>query len=374
MSRKIVLVSTLLLLLCLLLAVLNFTSISNIFAQSTNFGNFKNDLNKAEDNNISKDSKDLALVSKDNLIIVGDVMLARDVERRMLALGNDYPYHQINFSNNNSYVLANFEASIPSEHQPTPNNTFKFSVNSVFLKNFREAGFTHLSLANNHSFDHGLPGYNNTVTTLWDNNFVPFGHPTVLSTSSITFLSVDNKVISLIAIHTLFNNPDPIQLKQIIDYASLNSDIQIAYIHWGNEYSLVHSIEQRKLAKELSSYGTDLIVGHHPHVVQDIELIDKTIVFYSLGNYIFDQYFSDSVQNGLVLDINLEDSLSIKLLPVTSIDSKNQPKYMSELEKNKFLLDIASRSSNDLTEQIKSGLIIFDITLATSSEVAIMAE
>jgi gamma-polyglutamate biosynthesis protein CapA len=358
------------LLICLSLALLKANELKASFFGQVFVGGLKQTVFENE----SDLSKEMEIDNKAEIYFVGDIMLGRDVERKLTVSGNSYPYQNITFDKEKTFVVANFESAIPEQHIHTPNNTFRFSTNPDFLPELRAAGFSHLSLANNHSFDYGLSGYNNSVSTLWDNNFVPFGHPTVFSTSSVTVINLQGKRVALLGLHTLFNYPDPQNIINVLSYANSISDIQIVYVHWGEEYSEVASQSQRKLATLLARNGTDLIIGHHPHVVQNVEKIDETLVFYSLGNYIFDQYFSDSVQKGLMLKLTLENDVKIELFPVSSLLSHAQPKRLVDKEKTVFLEELALRSDWMLSEQIKAGSFILTVTLASSTEVAMMAE
>ena len=63
----------------------------------------------------------------------------------------------------------------------------------------------------------------------------------------------------------------------------------IAYMHFGNEYSNSPNENQEKIAHELIDYGADIVIGSHPHVTQGIEMYNGKPIFYSLGNFIFDQ-------------------------------------------------------------------------------------
>jgi poly-gamma-glutamate synthesis protein (capsule biosynthesis protein) len=103
--------------------------------------------------------------------------------------------------------------------------------------------------------------------------------------------------------------------------------------------------------------GADLIVGHHPHVTQDIQFINDVLVFYSLGNFIFDQYFSTDVKEGYILDVTLTNSTStIKILPHTQI-GKSQTEPMQGIQKSDYLESLADRSDPRLSDQIKAGNI-----------------
>jgi len=347
-----------------------------ILLSGFSFFNLKNNLyentffKKITYGNIASDTTD---VSEKSLYFVGDIMLARHVEYLMSQNGHDYPYRGLNFlDKENAFVIGNFEASVPKVHQKTPNYTFRFSVDEKYLPALNQAGFTHLSLANNHSFDFGSEGYKNTTETLKANNMTPFGHPTIFSTSSVTFINTGTQNISFVALHTLYVRPTREQIDSVISWANDHSDYTIVYIHWGNEYELNQSVTQRQLAKTLIEAGTDLIVGHHPHVVQGIEKIDNSLVFYSLGNLIFDQYFNEQVRSGLIIKLNFSDNLDIELVPVDTKRTLAQPHKTDDSEKNIFLTALASRSSAELREEIIQGKITHTLNLATSTEKVII--
>ena len=371
MSIKIEIFFGVLFLCCLVLAFFNVNNFRENFFESTNFG----EISEQQDSN---EANDLLVINtssqKREINFVGDIMLGRDVERHIVSNGLNYPFAKINFNDEISYSVGNFESALPEKHIPTPNNTFRFSVNEYFLPSLRAAGFTHLSVSNNHTFDYGLAGFNNLVTKLWDNDLIPFGHPSILSTSSVAVVTVDNIKIAIIGVHTLYNPPTKRNIEEVLAFASSISDMQVVYIHWGEEYNEKQSKSQRDLAKLFADAGVEIIIGHHPHVVQGIEKIGKALVFYSLGNYIFDQYFSSAVQNGLVLTISFTDFPKVMLTPVTSQNSKAQPQKMDDQMSLSFLSSLAQRSDDNLKSAVVSGTVPFDFTLATSSEVVIMTE
>lgn len=76
------------------------------------------------------------------------------------------------------------------------------------------------------------------------------------------------------------------QVKKDIEQIRDKVDVLLVSMHWGIEYTHTPTTEQKRQAKYLSSLGVDVIIGHHPHVIQPIEYIDDTLVFYSLGNFI----------------------------------------------------------------------------------------
>jgi poly-gamma-glutamate synthesis protein (capsule biosynthesis protein) len=190
----------------------------------------------------------------------------------------------------------------------------------------------------------------------------------------VTLIELSKVKVAIVAMHTLFTAPKAEEIKAVLEYANTVSDYQIVYIHWGDEYREKHSLTQRRLVEVFSSYGTDLVIGHHPHVAQGIERVNDTLVLYSLGNYIFDQYFSESVQNGLLASLDFTNEPILTLIPVTSIGSRAQPEYMSEELAKMYLQRIAKNSDEDLVKNIEKGFIPLSVKLASSTEVFIMAE
>jgi poly-gamma-glutamate synthesis protein (capsule biosynthesis protein) len=82
------------------------------------------------------------------------------------------------------------------------------------------------------------------------------------------------------------------------------------YAHWGDEYEKKPNSGQREFAHRLVDAGADLVIGSHPHVVQTKELYNDKWIYYSLGNFVFDQYFNDSVRCGAVVTVSLNPDLS----------------------------------------------------------------
>lgn len=304
-----------------------------------------------------------------SIYLTGDIFLGRNVEILMKQNGNDYPF--VNFSSifqKNIPIVSNFESAIPSYHIPTPLFNTKFSVSRELLPALSKAGVTHASLANNHSYDYGQEGYRNAISSLLENNITAFGDPVYVSTSSVIFLTINRTRVSVLAIDVVSTKIDYKNLEKTINHMKQNSDYQIAFVHGGIEYKLYHSDEQEKLAHKLIDFGIDSYIGHHTHVVQDIEIYNNAPIFYSLGNLIFDQYFSPDVQQGLVLNLSFDgDFAKYQLIPVTSEGTRSQPNLMPTDEAKLFLSNIARRSDFSISDNIKQTNLKFPLILATSS-------
>ncbi len=292
------------------------------------------------------------------ILFTGDIMLGRDVERRNQA--SDLVNALTIFSNFLEYdaVVINLEGPVPDRHVPTPDFGFQFSIRSSFMPLLKSAGVTHVGLANNHTYDHGRLGYEQTLTNVLGADLVPFGHPSVLDNNSVTYIDTEHGRIAVVGIHTLFRVPTQQSVDSLFTEVSDNADFVVVYIHWGEEYELEQNNIQRQLAESLVAAGADVIIGHHPHVVQGIELVSGVPVIYSIGNTIFDQYFSQDVQEGLLVSLELtNDTQRLILHPITSIGTPTHPRKMEGGEQVRFLQDLATRSSSVLSDEIMAGVI-----------------
>ena len=79
----------------------------------------------------------------------------------------------------------------------------------------------------------------------------------------------------------------------------------VVFSHWGVEYSPASTDSMKSLAHQFIDAGADLVVGSHPHVIEPMEIYNGKRIYYSLGNFIFDQYFNEDVRNGLGVTVRI---------------------------------------------------------------------
>lgn len=307
--------------------------------------------------------------STGTILFVGDVLLARDVEFKITEYGEQYPYSRIqSFFDQHQYVLANFEAAVPKQHIPTPAETLSFSVAIDRLPALAAAGVTHVSLANNHSLDKGVAGYAHTQQTLTQAGITSFGGNTI-TTDSVTYIQAGKHRVAVVGINVTDQTFDPDPYLEQLEKSKAASDLQIIYVHWGEEYAETHNENQRVLARWLVESGADLVLGHHPHVVQDIEIYRDVPIIYSLGNFIFDQYFDEAVQTGLVVTLDGTDIPFISLNGVTSTDQPAAPRLLVGTDRTNFLQAVAARSTSTATKFIEAGTMTLPVSLANSPQI-----
>ena len=295
------------------------------------------------------------------ILAVGDIMLGRFVETLSNRHGSDYAFSLLDgLFAGHEVVIGNLEGPIVSNHSQTPDFTTSFSFKSSVANDLKSAGFSHLTVANNHTFDRGEGAFAETQKFLGEAGLKYFGHPRKALADLVLKEEVNSVNVIWIglneAVSKFFDEFESVKLISELQ-AEYPDHLIVLNIHWGYEYKLVSNQFQKEFAQKAVAAGADLILGHHPHVVQEVDLIDGKLVFYSLGNFIFDQYFSKDTQVGLAVSLNVSESgiQSAKLIGL-EID-KSRPKIMEPTENELFLKELADRSNPNLKDQINAGEI-----------------
>jgi len=305
---------------------------------------------------------DLETTPRNDVLFVGDIMLGRAIERIIADNGQYYPYAAVRpFLSERALTVGNFEASVPETHVPTDDFGFAFSVRETTLAAAHHAGFDVFSLANNHAFDFGAEGYNHTRTACARHALRCIGHPHVLDTDAVQTSVINGVAVAIIALNALTDAYTHEELVALLTTVTQRTDFQIAYVHWGDEYEDTHNAAQAAFGAFLIERGVDAVIGHHPHVVQDIAMYQGKPIFYSLGNFIFDQYFSDAVQEGLAVLLTFEPTqVQFSLHPVSSIEHRGQPAHMEPDRRQAFIDDVLARSTLGSTTVSADGVFTID--------------
>jgi poly-gamma-glutamate synthesis protein (capsule biosynthesis protein) len=137
-----------------------------------------------------------------------------------------------------------------------------------------------------------------------------------------TTTCVNDICIGVIGWHEFSYKNDEFVLSKIQEMRS-SVDYLVIYPHWGTEYATSPNKKQIQLAHSWIDAGADAIVGHHPHVVQTVEIYKDKYIFYSLGNFIFDQYFSFNTTHGIGVSAEVyKDKVEYKVLPFANVGSR----------------------------------------------------
>ena len=245
------------------------------------------------------------------LLFTGDVLLDRGV--RPLAEEHGIPWLFEGVApefDRADAVVINLECPLADTLSPI-GKQFSFRADVRWADGLREGGVTHACMANNHTNDQSRRGLRSTDRALRDAGIVPLGYgvtaaervqPAVISKGAVTAAVFNTVAFTLENWVPASDQPDVCQLAPealaaiVRDYKYAHPEhFVIAVLHWGNEFHEVPSMRQRLAATILVSAGCDAVIGHHPHVIQPVEFLRSATdgadvpVFYSLGNFVFDQ-------------------------------------------------------------------------------------
>jgi poly-gamma-glutamate synthesis protein (capsule biosynthesis protein) len=255
-----------------------------------------------------------------SILFAGDIMLDRNVARHAAAASSSVLFAGVvDLFNTADARVANLEGAItlnPSVAQQD-NTILHFTFDPLLAEAaLKPLNLSAVSLANNHTYDFYRAGYQATQGYLEGWGIKPFGHP--YNTGSLsTVLEVRGKQLCLVGYHSLYDPSTTEVVGEITRLKPLCHRV-IVFPHWGDEYKATANAQQVAAAHEFIDAGADLIVGAHPHVVQNIETYKGKAIFYSLGNFMFDQDFSWATTHGLVVKaIFGATSTAFVLTPIT---------------------------------------------------------
>ena len=240
----------------------------------------------------------------------------------------------------------------------------------------RDAGINLVTLANNHIMDYGEEGLFSTTRSLEASGIAYVGAGRnkeeackamlfELKEGRVAFLARSSVVVSS-ACYSTETRPgaaffDVEETRDRVKRCKEEADIVVLLIHWGLEEYLYPSMEQRSLAAKLIDAGADLILGHHPHVLQGMERISNRPVIYSLGNFLFDEFewtlnttsgeekkyfssLSSKNRESVLLQVTWEGSETIRVDPVfTRIEKGGTVSLDSSTSREVFTNQLSKR-------------------------------
>lgn len=239
------------------------------------------------------------------IVFAGDVLLDRGIAPIIKRHGVEYLFRDVSpFFHNADFTVVNLECPITNIDAPLMKK-YIFRADDSCAAALRKVGITHCAMANNHIMDQGQSGLADTYKNILAAGLTPIGYglddrarlaPAIIQKNDIEIaifndcaLTVENYVNPATG-PGIANVPIPKLLPTISDFHNQHPDTRIvALLHWGIEFRQEHNPSQRIDAARLFAAGADLIVGHHPHVIQDIDTIHGKTVYYSIGNFVFDQ-------------------------------------------------------------------------------------
>ncbi len=260
------------------------------------------------------------------VFLVGDIMLNRGVEYMVEKKGEgDFKFPFLKIAENlqkADILFGNLEGTI-SDKGFKVGSKYSFRANPKAIEGLKYAGFDVLSLANNHALDFTREALKDTFQRLKEAgiDYIGTGSPVIKEINSstgsplrIAFLAYTNLGSPFWGIGWAdWDNLE--EIKKEIKETKEKADILIVSLHAGKEYSSEPNQFQIDFSKAAIEAGADLVVGHHPHVIQRNEKYKNGYIFYSLGNFVFDQGFSEETMRGQIIEILIEGGKIKEAIP-----------------------------------------------------------
>jgi len=303
-----------------------------------------------------------------SLVAVGDISYSRGVERVIKKQKDiNYPFLKIqDYLKDADLVFGNLETPITSGREILDGEMI-FRSNPGTEQALKKANFSVLSLANNHTPNFGEEGLKDTFTYLQNAGIKYVGagkneeeayRPVYIEKKGIKFAFLAYSDAGLVPTSyeagnnhagTAFMQLD--KMTKAIKEAGQKADFIIVSMHAGTEYTDEPNSLQINFAHLAINSGADLVIGHHPHTVQTMEKYKDKYIFYSLGNFVFDQMWSLETREGLILKIYFkkDGTDNIFFFPV-NMKNLAQPEIVDDKTAEKILEKLKFPLKNQCTQ------------------------
>lgn len=284
-----------------------------------------------------------------SLSFVGDILLGPYVEDVIRNHGHDYLYEQTSSYLSKAHITAgNLEAPITTIDNPFPNKDYVYKASPDTLPALKASGVDIVSLANNHTLDHGAEGMRDTIRHLNETGIAHMGAGENDTEAYASFIAEGNGIsVAYIGVSEVIfsqsmkadkNVPgvaeayDPTRIVKAIEAADEKADLVVVMPHWGEMNTVVLEKKQVDLAKAFIDAGADLVIGSHPHVLQGFEMYKGKWIAYSLGNFIFGVGPKGEERETAVLDAVCTKNGDCELQLHPMFVENGQPKPMEQEE------------------------------------------
>ena len=268
-----------------------------------------------------------------NVVFTGDILLDRGVRRVIDKHGVDHLFTEgvDSVFRSAQVVVGNLECPATKIQSPVQ-KLYIFRGEPEWLEALKRHGITHLNLANNHSIDQGREGLLDTRQNIIDTGMTPIGaganmseaaEPVLLSRTPRNVWLVPSLRLALENYAYLPDRPcvsqEPMDslLNRVHRLRKADSTaVIIVSLHWGGEHTMHPVNSQRWDARQIIRAGADVLVCHHTHTLQDVEDINGHSVFYSIGNFIFDQSKPENTKACLVRLKITSETVTAEAIPI----------------------------------------------------------
>ena len=249
-------------------------------------------------------------------------------------------------------AMANFENPAPNRFRWHTSKTV-FTADPGLIDGLVDAGIDYVSLANNHIGDAGDNGILQTISNLKKRGLKFSGAGKDLTAArKPAIFDVNGTRVAILAYdaiapgyHAATGEPGSSKLTIKAVEAGVKaarksgSDIVIVFPHWGTEYRYSPFQNQQRLARQIIDAGADMIIGNHAHFAAAVEIYKGKPIWYALGNFVFDQTWSEPTMEGITLELTFQGAelRQIRMRPHIILD-KAQPNFLDPAKDGRFVL------------------------------------
>ncbi len=304
---------------------------------------------------------------------VGDIMLGGRTGPYLEQHGPDYPFRDVLPVLRPADVIAgNLESPISTRGRAVENKKFTLRAGPLAVEALKKAGIRVVTLANNHSMDFGPQALQDTLKTLAENNILFTGAGMDLDDARApAFLKVKGKTLAFLSYSLTFpleffaSGRRPGTAPGYADFVRADiqkvrpvADLVVVSFHWGAELMIAAKDYQIELGHQAIDEGADLVLGHHPHVLQEIEVYKGRLIAYSLGNFVFGSQ-SNRTNTSMILLCTFKGKSLVKVeaipLDVNNYRVEYQPRVLRGGAAAAVLGDINKASARFKTRLAVSG-------------------
>ncbi len=300
------------------------------------------------------------------LSFAGDMMFDKSVAGFIKSKGADYVFQGYEkYLKSSDVVFGNLETALSNSGQPILDKEHTFRSNPQLADFMKKYNFTAMSLANNHSLDYGRSAFIDSMRYLKDKgiSYGGGGHNKKEAIEGVVFerKGLDIGFIAFTGVvpsvdwYATEKRPGIIGAYKVHEaevlsaVANLDSrcDVLVVSVHWGKEGSTAVRKQETELAHKLVDAGADVVMGHHPHVVQSFELYKDKLIMYSLGNFIFTTSYAEISNRTILATARFDKSGSIKTVEaVPGIIKYGRPFPMDETQRRAYLDNLNKMNIN----------------------------
>lgn len=282
------------------------------------------------------------------ILATGDVIPARSVNYNVVTKNDPlWPYNKVASIIRlikKDVLFINLESPLINDC-PTTTEGMIFCSDPKNIEGLKYLGVDIANLANNHLGNYGKKGIENTIDILSKANIISSG------TSSFIIRNVKGLNFAFLGYNNIGYREEGINwanenlIRKDIEKAKEKADVIIVTFHFGTEYKSQPDKKQIELAHLSINTGADLVIGNHPHWIQPVEIYKGKVINYALGNFVFDQMWSEKTKEGILAKYTFfnKDLIDVEFMPI-KIENYGQPYFLEKDEKERILKDLRYES------------------------------